>query len=59
LWLEPDRRTSSSFAGPDGIEGAMARNTQIRDRWSVVLAFVLVFYGNGAALLESFVNYPS
>jgi hypothetical protein len=28
-------------------------------RWIFVLAFALVFYGNGAAFIESFVNYPS
>ena len=28
-------------------------------RWTFVLAFALVFYGNGAAFIESFVNYPS
>lgn len=28
-------------------------------RWIFVLAFALVFYGNGAAFVESFVNYPS
>jgi hypothetical protein len=28
-------------------------------RWIFVLAFALVFYGNGAAYIESFVNYPS
>lgn len=28
-------------------------------RWIFLLAFALVFYGNGAALIESFVNYPS
>lgn len=27
--------------------------------WIFVLAFALVFYGNGAAFVESFVNYPS
>jgi uncharacterized membrane protein YhaH (DUF805 family) len=28
-------------------------------RWTFVIAFALVFYGNGAAFIESFVNYPS
>jgi hypothetical protein len=28
-------------------------------RWIFVIAFALVFYGNGAAFIESFVNYPS
>jgi hypothetical protein len=28
-------------------------------RWIFALAFALVFYGNGAAYIESFVNYPS
>jgi hypothetical protein len=28
-------------------------------RWIFALAFGLVFYGNGAAFVESFVNYPS
>jgi hypothetical protein len=28
-------------------------------QWIFVLAFALVFYGNGAAFVESFVNYPS
>jgi hypothetical protein len=27
--------------------------------WIFVLAFALVFYGNGAAFIESFVNYPT
>ncbi len=28
-------------------------------RWIFALAFALVFYGNGAAFVESLVNYPS
>jgi hypothetical protein len=28
-------------------------------RWIFAMAFALVFYGNGAAFVESFVNYPS
>jgi hypothetical protein len=28
-------------------------------RWIFVIAFALVFYGNGAAFIESFVNYSS
>ena len=28
-------------------------------RWIFVIAFAFVFYGNGAAFVESFVNYPS
>jgi hypothetical protein len=28
-------------------------------RWIFVIAFALVFYGNGAAFVDSFVNYPS
>ncbi len=28
-------------------------------RWIFVFAFALIFYGNGAAFVESFVNYPS
>ena len=28
-------------------------------RWVFVIAFALVFYGNGAAFIESFVNYSS
>ena len=28
-------------------------------RWTFVIAFALVFYGTGAAVMESFVNYPS
>jgi hypothetical protein len=28
-------------------------------RWIFLIAFALVFYGNGAAFIESFVNYPS
>ncbi len=28
-------------------------------RWTFVIAFALVFYGNGAAFVESFVNYSS
>jgi hypothetical protein len=28
-------------------------------RWIFVIALALVFYGNGAAFVESFVNYPS
>lgn len=27
--------------------------------WIFVIAFALVFYGNGAGFIESFVNYPS
>ena len=28
-------------------------------RWVFVLAFALVLYGNGAGVVETFVNYPS
>lgn len=28
-------------------------------RWTFVIALALVFYGTGAAVIESFVNYPS
>ncbi len=28
-------------------------------RWIFLMAFALVFYGTGAAVIESFVNYPS
>lgn len=42
-----------------GIEAALVRRTQMRDRWIFVIAFALVFYGNGAAFVESFVNYSS
>ena len=28
-------------------------------RWIFLIAFALVFYGTGAAFIESFVNYPS
>jgi hypothetical protein len=28
-------------------------------RWIFVIAFALVLYGNGAAVVETFVNYPS
>lgn len=31
----------------------------MKDRWVFIVAFALVFYGNGAAFIESFVNYPS
>ena len=31
----------------------------MRDRWIFVIAFALVFYGNGAGFIESFVNYSS
>jgi hypothetical protein len=31
----------------------------MRDRWTFVIAFALVFYGNGAGFIESFVNYSS
>ncbi|HYH82474.1 MAG TPA: hypothetical protein VEX86_21965 [Longimicrobium sp.] len=31
----------------------------MRPRWIFLAAFALVFYGNGAAFIESFVNYPS
>ncbi|MBC7788879.1 MAG: hypothetical protein H7Z74_02940 [Anaerolineae bacterium] len=31
----------------------------MRDRWIFVVACALVFYGNGAGFIESFVNYPS
>lgn len=31
----------------------------MRARWTFVIAFALVFYGNGAAFIESFVNYSS
>lgn len=31
----------------------------MNSRWVFLVAFALVFYGNGAAFIESFVNYPS
>ncbi len=31
----------------------------MKSRWIFLIAFALVFYGNGAAFIESFVNYPS
>lgn len=31
----------------------------MKSRWVFLIAFALVFYGNGAAFIESFVNYPS
>jgi hypothetical protein len=31
----------------------------MRARWTFVIAFALVFYGTGAAFVESFVNYAS
>ena len=31
----------------------------MKPRWIFLTAFALVFYGNGAAFVESFVNYPS
>jgi len=31
----------------------------MKERWVFLIAFALVFYGNGAAFIESFVNYPS
>ena len=31
----------------------------MRGRWIFVIAFALVFYGNGAGFIESFVNYSS
>ena len=32
---------------------------QRKARWVFLIAFALVFYGNGAAFIESFVNYSS
>src|SRR5215210_2902798 len=37
----------------------LTRRAQMAPRWIFVIAFALVFYGNGAAFVESFVNYPS
>jgi len=31
----------------------------LKSRWVFIIAFALVFYGTGAAFVESFVNYPS
>ena len=31
----------------------------MKGRWIFLAAFAFVFYGNGAAFVESFVNYPS
>lgn len=31
----------------------------MRRRWTFLIAFALVLYGTGAAVIESFVNYPS
>ena len=31
----------------------------MKARWIFLIAFALVFYGTGAACIESFVNYPS
>jgi hypothetical protein len=36
-----------------------AASRQLAGRWTFLVAFALVFYGNGAAFIESFVNYPS
>src|SRR5688572_22581697 len=36
-----------------------AERREMRQRWIFLIAFALVFYGNGAAFIESFVNYPS
>lgn len=37
----------------------MNQEDKVAPRWIFVIAFALVFYGNGAAFVESFVNYPS
>ena len=37
----------------------MSGRDSLMNRWIFVLAFALVFYGNGAAFVESLVNYPS
>jgi hypothetical protein len=34
-------------------------NFPMKNPWPFILAFALIFYANGAAFLESFVNYPS
>jgi hypothetical protein len=36
-----------------------ARRNEVRPRWIFLIAFALVFYGTGAAFIESFVNYSS
>ncbi len=38
---------------------ATTHENKVASRWIFVIAFALVFYGNGAAFVESFVNYPS
>ena len=45
--------------GSRGMEVSLASNTDWRHRWIFVIAFALVFYTNGAGLIEGFVNYPS
>ena len=37
----------------------LANEGMMAPRWIFVIAFALVFYGNGAAFVESFVNYSS
>ena len=65
-----DGRPADQPAGPGTRRGAPDTTVTIRAarpfhgrsdmaRWIFALAFVLVCYGNGAACVESFVNYPS
>ncbi|WP_291983571.1 hypothetical protein [Luteitalea sp.] len=37
----------------------MTEDRHKEPRWIFLTAFALVFYGTGAAIIESFVNYPS
>jgi hypothetical protein len=45
----------------DSIDVDVDINTEkeMAPRWIFLIAFALVFYGTGAAFIESFVNYPS
>lgn len=41
------------------LSSAATKIRKMNARWVFLIAFALVFYGNGAAFIESFVNYPS
>ncbi len=49
----------SRLGGTFDVEGHSDGEVEMGPRWIFLIAFALVFYGNGAGFIESFVNYSS
>jgi hypothetical protein len=70
IWSAPNRRgqrTSLALAADappvrqhvSAASRESTRRNEMAARWIFVIALALVLYGNGAAFVESFVNYSS